>query len=84
MKKMDPYADLTNRLFGFTILQAWQYYTRFPKDLLATKCKVSVTLFVVLKARKDNNATRSPLFGACEFTVWHLKCFGSDIGLQCT
>jgi hypothetical protein len=59
-------ADLIDRLFGFTILQGLQYYVRFPKDLLVTKCKVRVALLVLLKACKDNNDTRWLLFGACK------------------
>lgn len=54
-------VDLAHRLFGFTIVQAWQYYTRFPKDSVIIKSKVSVLIFFVLKPAKIT----MPLGGLC-------------------
>lgn len=51
VKKMDQQSTHTqhDRLFGMTILQAQQYYSRYPNDSLVCKTKVGATFSTVFE-----------------------------------
>lgn len=41
--------DYGNRFFGVTLLQAYNYYARFPKDWMVHRVSVCQMLFDVIK-----------------------------------